>query len=86
MLSVIKSRTETVQAELDRLRSDRAKKALVPATGNIRPMFEDASLEWRAAVIKLLVSKVVIHPSGQVTKLWRGRRFDPESVTIDWIC
>lgn len=63
MLGAIKTRIEAIQTDLAKLRSGSAKKVLLPTDGNLRAAWDDASLEWRAAVIKLLVRRVVIHPS-----------------------
>jgi site-specific DNA recombinase len=84
MLGAIKTRIEAIQADLAKIRSDSAKKALLPTDCNLRTAWDDASLEWRAAVIKLLVRRVVIHPSKPGGTTWNSWRFDPASVTIEW--
>ncbi len=84
MLGAIKTKIEAIQTDLAKLRSNSAKKALLPADGNLRIAWDNASLEWRAAVIKLLVRRVVIHPSKPGGTMWRSWRFDPVSVTIEW--
>jgi site-specific DNA recombinase len=84
MLGTIKTRIEAVQAALAKIRSDSAKKALLPTDCNLRTAWDDAGLEWRAAVIKLLVRRVVIHPSKPGGATWNSWRFDPASVTIEW--
>lgn len=84
MLGAIKTKTQAIQTELAKLRSGSAKKALLPTDGNLRAVWDDASLAWRAAVIKLLVKRVVIHTSKPGGVRWRSWRFDPASVTIEW--
>jgi DNA invertase Pin-like site-specific DNA recombinase len=84
MLGAIKTRIAAIQAQLAKIRSDSAKKALLPTDCNLRTVWGDASLEWRAAVIKLLVKRVVIHPSKPGGTIWNSWRFDPASVTIEW--
>jgi site-specific DNA recombinase len=87
MLAALKGKSEEIQTELNRLRSEEAKRAMVPAIGNIREMWETASLEWKSSVIRLVVDRVVILPSKPSgSKLWRGFRFEPESIRIEWKC
>lgn len=87
MLSAIKSKMEASQGELNRLRSEKAKKAMVPALGQIRDLWADASLEWKASVIRLVVDKVIIHPSSRSLYAWEGYgRFDPDAIEIVWSC
>jgi DNA invertase Pin-like site-specific DNA recombinase len=84
MLGAIKDKMDTAQTELMRLRSEKVKKAMIPADGNLRAAWEGASLEWKASVIKLLVKKVVIHPGRTGGKKYAGWRFDPDLVEIVW--
>lgn len=89
MLATIKSAAETVQNELNRLRSEKAKAAMVPAIGSIREKWETASLEWKASVIKLVVSKIVIMPTKSNHPKWpdaNGWVFNPEDVKVEWSC
>ena len=62
-----------------------AKQLLLPERGRLRDVWDTASLEWRASVIKLLVKRVVIDPGRPGGGLYEGRwRFDPELVKVEW--
>lgn len=86
MVAVLKGKSDELQGELNRLRSEEVKRAMVPAIGSIRDKWATASLEWRASVIRLVVDKIVIHPSKPGAQLWNGRRFDPKAIEIRWSC
>jgi DNA invertase Pin-like site-specific DNA recombinase len=84
MLGTIKDKVVEAQTELMRLRSEKVKRAMIPADGNLRAAWEGASLEWKASVIKLLVKKVIIHPGRSGGKMYAGRRFDPDLIEVVW--
>lgn len=88
MLKVIKDKIDTAEAEKRRLLSDKAKSLALPTDGGLREVWETASLEWRASVIKLLVEKVVIHPGRPGHRRWpdeNGWNFDPDLIEIVWL-
>ncbi|BAJ31027.1 MULTISPECIES: recombinase family protein [Kitasatospora] len=59
--------------------------AQVPANQSIREAWDTAGLAWRQKIVGLVVEKVVIVPGGRPgSKTWRGFRFDPEFVRIEW--
>ncbi len=62
MVKTIKEKIALADAEKKRLLSDKAKSLAVPTDGGLREVWENASLEWRASVVRLDVEKVVIHP------------------------
>ena len=89
MLRTIKDKLAVAEAEKKQLLSVKAKSLAVPTDGSLREVWETASLEWRASVIRLVVEKVVIHPGRPGRrKLWpdeNGWNFDPELVEIVWL-
>lgn len=86
MLDTVKAQLSEAEAEKKRLMSAKAKSLALPAFGGeLRDLWETASLEWRASVIKLVVEKVVIHPCKPGGSRWNGWNFRPESVEIVWL-
>lgn len=79
MVGTIKEKFALLETEKKQLISAKAKSLAVPTDGGLRALWENASIEWRASVIRLVVEKVVIHP----TK--RGGKFDPDDVEIVWL-
>ena len=85
MLGTIKTEIAGLQSQLASLHTAQAKQLLLPERGRLRDVWDTASLEWRASVIKLLVKRVVIHPGRPGGGLYEGRwRFDPELVKVEW--
>jgi site-specific DNA recombinase len=85
MLDTLKSKIAVAEVEQKRLLSAKAQRLAVPTDGGLREIWETASLEWRASVVKLVVEKVVIHSGRSGGKKWRGWRFDPDLVEIVWL-
>jgi len=82
MLRTIKEKIELAEAEKKRLLSDKAKSLAVPTDGGLREVWETASMEWKAGVIKIVVEKVVIHPGRPGGKRWpdkNGWAFEQDS-------
>jgi site-specific DNA recombinase len=84
MVATLKAHIDAAGNELARLRSDKAKRLLLPADGGLRDLWEKASLEWRASVVRLLVERVVIYPRRPGAEMWHGWRFDPSAIEIVW--
>jgi site-specific DNA recombinase len=84
MLSTIKAKQEAAQMALNRLRTEEAKAAMVPALGSLRERWETGDIKWRASVIRLLVEKVIIHPAGPSRTRWNGWHFDPTRIEVRW--
>lgn len=88
MVATLKGQIEDAQNELTSLRSEKAKSLLLPKEGGLRNVWKTASMEWKHAVIRLIVEKVVITPCRPGSRMWpnkEGWRFDPSSVTIKWL-
>lgn len=89
-LADYKKMQAAADAELAKLESQRAKlrtnraARLLPANGLIREAWDNASLEWRRDVIRLVVEKIVVHPSKPTGPLWHGYRFNPDDIEIIW--
>jgi site-specific DNA recombinase len=88
MLGTIKEKIALADTEKKRLLSAKAKSLAVPTDGGLRKIWENASLEWRASVVKLIVEKVVIHPGRAGGRRWpdkNGWAFNPDLVEIVWL-
>lgn len=83
MRDKLKVKIDVLESERKSLLNDNAKKLALPTDG-LREVWDTASMEWKASVIRLLVEKVVIHPGRPGAGLWNGYRFDPELVEIVW--
>ncbi|MCX4698995.1 recombinase family protein [Streptomyces sp. NBC_01373] len=79
MKKTVVDKLAVLDTEKKQLMSAKAKSLAVPTDGGLRALWEDASIEWRASVTRLVVEKVVIRP----TK--RGGKFDPDDVEIVWL-
>lgn len=88
MVKTIKNKTDVLDAEKRQLVSAKAKSLAVPTDGGLREIWDQASIEWRASVIKLVVEKVIIHPGRPGGKRWpdkNGWCFNPDLVEIVWL-
>ncbi len=86
MRTVIRANIAEAETEKKRLMSAKAKSLALPADGGtLRELWETASLEWRASVIKLVVERVIIHPGRPGERNWHGWNFDPARVEIVWL-
>ncbi|WP_367133230.1 recombinase family protein [Saccharothrix sp. HUAS TT1] len=88
MVALIKEKLALAETEKKQLLSAKAKSLAVPTDGGLREVWETASMEWRASVIRLVVEKVVIHPGRTGAKRWpdkNGWYFDPELIEIVWL-
>lgn len=79
MKKTVTDKMAALDTEKKQLMSAKAKSLAVPTDGGLRALWENASIEWRASVTRLVVEKVVIRP----TK--RGGKFDPADVEIVWL-
>ncbi|WP_112236800.1 recombinase family protein [Kribbella monticola] len=84
MRDTLDAEIESTQTALGKLQDANAA-AILPTEGALREHWEANEPEWRRTVIKLLVEKVVIHPSRPGGATWNGRRFDPACVEIVWL-
>ena len=88
MINTVKQKIEAATAEKKRLLNAKAKSLAVPTDGTLREVWDTASLEWRASVVKLVVEKVIINPGKPGGKRWpdkNGWCFDPSLVEIVWL-
>lgn len=85
MLKTLKARLDAALTERQKLLTDKARSLAIPTDGGLREIWDKASLEWRASVIKLIVEKIVIHPGRPGAGLWNGYRFDPSLIEICWL-
>ncbi|WP_274562473.1 recombinase family protein [Streptomyces spiramyceticus] len=63
---------------------DESAAARVPADQTIREAWDTSGLEWRRSVVQLVVDKVIIKPGHPGSKRWRGYRFNPKFIEIEW--
>lgn len=80
---VAEDNLQTARDNLARYQSRQAR-ILLPARESIREAWEHAGLDWRRDVIKLLVDRIVVHPGLPGSMMWRGWRFDPDSIEVSW--
>ncbi|MFC8852928.1 recombinase family protein [Streptomyces sp. NPDC057144] len=90
MLKTIKERFAAAETEKRQLLSAKAKSLAIPTDGGLRPIWDTASVEWRASVTQLVVKKVVIHPGRPGGRKWTAPdgtvyNFDPDLIEIDWL-
>lgn len=83
MLAAADEAIEAVEAELARLRA-RKVAGEIPASGLLEEAWEASSLDWRRNVIRLLVNRVIVRPHKPGGRTWRGHRFNPGDITIEW--
>lgn len=63
---------------------DRHTAISIPAIETIRETWEEAGMDWRHSIIRLLVERIVVLPGSPGSHEWHGWRFDPERVQIVW--
>ncbi|WP_217239790.1 recombinase family protein [Streptomyces sp. AC555_RSS877] len=88
MKKTVIDKMAALDTEKKQLMSAKAKSLAVPTDGTLRELWETASIEWRASVIRLVVEKVVIHPGLPGGGFWpdkNGWRFDPDLIEIVWL-
>ncbi|WP_314410162.1 recombinase family protein [Streptomyces kroppenstedtii] len=88
MVGTIKNQFAALETEKKQLISAKAKSLAVPTDGGLRQIWETASLDWKASVVKLVVEKVIIHPGLPGAKKWpdkNGWVFDPDRIEIVWL-
>ncbi|MCA1565857.1 MAG: recombinase family protein [Acidobacteria bacterium] len=85
MLTAIKQKMDAAQSELTRLQTDRVKRAMLPEISQLRQKWEDASIHWRASVIRLIVEKVILNPATCHGMRWNGWQFNPDDLDIKWV-
>jgi hypothetical protein len=56
----------------------------LPAGQALREMWDKASDDWRASVVKLLVERVVVKPGRPGGHRYKGWYFNPDHVRIEW--
>ena len=56
----------------------------LPTGQALREMWDAASNDWRASVVKLLVERVAVMPGRPGGHRYKGWYFNPEHVRIDW--
>jgi site-specific DNA recombinase len=74
---------EELEAARAKLRNTRAVN-LLPADGNIREAWDKADITWRRAVTQLVVVRVIVKPGSPGGQLYKGRRFNPDDVVIEY--
>jgi hypothetical protein len=83
MKAMIEENMEARRRKMATMQSGRAL-ARIPLGANIREVWEEADLDFRRDLIRLVVEKVVVKP-GRTYQRWRGKyRFDPRLVEIHW--
>ena len=83
MLHAADDAIQETQIALGRFQNEQVA-SLIPADQPLRELWNEATLDWRRSVIKLLVDRVIIHPCQKQQRMWRQWKFDPERVEIVW--
>lgn len=77
---------ESINRQLASMQSGRTL-ARIPLDGTLHQVWEEADLDFRRNLIKLLVKKIVVLP-GRTQGLWEFKgqrfRFDPSLIRIEW--
>jgi site-specific DNA recombinase len=81
--SIVGIEMEKVQTELSAIQPREAF-GVVRAGSAVKDAWGHQGLEWRRALISLLVEKVIVHPGYPGRSRWRGYVFDPNKVEIRW--
>lgn len=63
---------------------DRQTAEQLPTGQALREMWDTASNDWRASVVKLLIERVVVMPGRPGAHRYKGWYFNPDHVRIDW--
>lgn len=71
------------EKELSKLHVGSAK-ALIPESQPVRAAWENASMEWKRDVIKLVIERIIVHPGAPGSHVWNGHRFDPSRIEVTW--
>jgi hypothetical protein len=74
---------DKTREELGKLQHHQAIAQLGPGQ-TVTRAWESADLHWRLAVIQLVVDRVIVHPGHTGMHVWRGYRFDPNYIEIQW--
>jgi DNA invertase Pin-like site-specific DNA recombinase len=74
---------QKLEAKRSKLRTSHAAR-LLPTNGLISEAWDSAGLEWKRDIIRLVVEKIIVHPSKSSGPLWNGYRFRPEDIEIIW--
>lgn len=83
MLAAADEAIETAEAEVTRHLAGQAT-AQLPTDRALREVWDDASNDWRAEIIKLLVEKIVVLPGRPGSHRYKEWRFNPAHVQIIW--
>jgi site-specific DNA recombinase len=77
---------ESINRQLASMQSGRTL-ARIPLDGALHQVWEDADLDFKRDLIKLLVKKIVVLP-GRTQGRWEFKgqefRFDPSLIRIEW--
>lgn len=84
MLETIRDAMEQTQAQLSKLQSKKTS-AILPAKGSLREVWESSDIAWRRDIIKLIVGKIIVNPSGRTHPTWNGFRFDISLISVEWL-
>ncbi|MEU6351006.1 recombinase family protein [Streptomyces sp. NPDC047072] len=58
--------------------------ARLPADQTIRDAWDSSGLTWRRSVAQLVIKKVIVKPGHPGSARWRGYRFNPDLIEIQW--
>lgn len=76
---------DAVEAAREALGRVQTRPTEVPAPEVIRQVWDEAGLDWKHSVIRLLVDRILVLPGSPGSHEWRGWRFDPNRIEISWL-
>jgi site-specific DNA recombinase len=81
--STLMNAIEATQDQLSKLQNHRAT-GLLPTADLTLEKFKAFSIERQRAIVRLVVDRIIIHPSKPGGHTWKGWRFQPNDVEIIW--
>jgi site-specific DNA recombinase len=81
MLETVRDAIEQTQTKLNSLQANKA--AILPR-GPLREAWDMGNLYWKRDIIRLIVSRILVHPANGRRPLWRNYRLDISLIDIRW--
>lgn len=83
MLATVRDALEQTQIGLSKLQQQKTA-GILPASG-LRQTWDRANIAWRRDVIRLIVERITVHPSGRTRPKWNGYQLDISLIDVAWL-